>query len=96
MARSDQRRGRISATHAARNFGRLVDRVREEQATYVVERGGLPVAHIGPPGPPRCTVGDLLALMRDRRRLGEEYASAVESALQRHNVPRVRRNPWLR
>ena len=41
----------VSATEAAKNFGRLIDRVRETRATYVVERGGTPVATVSP-GPP--------------------------------------------
>ena len=38
----------VPATEAAKNFGRLVDRVREERAVVVVERGGIPVARIVP------------------------------------------------
>ena len=37
----------IAATDAAKNFGHLVDRVRETRATYVIERHGRPVAQIG-------------------------------------------------
>ena len=90
------RSGRISATDAARNFGQLIDRVREEQASYVVDRGGVPVARIGPADAPPCTVGDLIELLHRRRRVGDEYADSVESAVRRHNEPRVRRNPWGR
>jgi len=32
----------VPATEAAKSFGRLVDRVREEHATIVIERGGKP------------------------------------------------------
>jgi tRNA(fMet)-specific endonuclease VapC len=38
----------IAATDAAKNFGQLVDPVRESGATYVIERHGRPVAQIGP------------------------------------------------
>ena len=38
----------VTATDAAKNFGAIVDRVREDRAVYVVERGGTPVAQIGP------------------------------------------------
>ena len=90
------RKGRISATEAAKNFGRLVNRVREERATYVVDRGGIPVARISPAAAPACTLGDFKALLRDRRPVGEDYGRAVEAIVDRHNTPRVRRNPWGR
>jgi prevent-host-death family protein len=87
----------VSATQAARNFGQLIDRVREERATYVVDRGGVPVARITPAEPPACTLRDLVDLLRTRRRpLGDEYGRAVESAVAHHNEPRIRRNPWAR
>jgi prevent-host-death family protein len=57
---------RVSATEAAKNFGWLVDRVREEQATYVVERGGTPVARIAPVERPSFTMGDFKASGRIR------------------------------
>jgi len=92
---SDDSRRSVSATDAAKTFGRLVDRVREEQATYVIERGGVPVARIGPVGERRvATIRDLRALLALRGRAGDDYLQAVEDAAGRHNKPRVRRNPW--
>ena len=90
------RRGRVSATEAAKTFGRLIYRVREEQATYIVERGGVQVARISPIEAPAATIGDFKATLRDRGRVDEEYLRAVEDAVDRHNRPRVRRNPWVR
>ena len=55
---------RIAATEAAKNFGTLVNRVREERAVYVIERGGVPVAQIGPVEPKRGTIGDLKAFIQ--------------------------------
>jgi hypothetical protein len=91
-----ERESRIAATEAAKNFGRLVNRVREERATYIVERGGQPVAQIGPVERPSFTIGDLKAWVRDGPRADEDYLRAVEDAVARHNKPRVRRNPWER
>jgi antitoxin (DNA-binding transcriptional repressor) of toxin-antitoxin stability system len=91
-----RRPGSVSATDAAKNFGRLVDRVREERATYIVERGGTPVAQIGPVEERVCTVADFKALIAEAPRVDEEYLEAVEAAAARHNRPRVRRNPWER
>lgn len=83
----------ISATDAAKTFGRLVDRVREERATFIVERGGVPVAQIGPVAS-RCTLGDLAELLRTVGPVDEEYLRAVEAGIRRANKPAVPRNPW--
>ena len=86
----------MSATEAAKNFGRLVDRVREGHATYIVERGGKPVAQIGPAAGQSFSMADFKALVRRLPRGDSEYLDAVERAAARHNRPRVRRNPWGR
>lgn len=98
----------VSATEAAKNFGRLIDRVRETRATYVVERGGKPVASIAPVEREVFTMRDFKALVGERARasadlsrrsaLGAkaEYLETVERASSRRNRPRVRRTPWGR
>ena len=86
---------RIAATEAAKNFGHLVSRVREEGATYIVERGGKPVARISPVGVAASTMAALKALATARR-VDEAYLREVEGAVRRHNAPRIRRNPWER
>ena len=86
----------VSATEAAKNFGRLIDRVRETRTTYVVERGGKPVASIAPVDREAFTMRDLKALLEDRGRASAEYLDAVERASGRHNRKRARRNPWGR
>lgn len=87
---------RVSATEAAKNFGRLVDRVREERATYIVERGGKAVARIAPADRVTFTMGDFRALVVSLPHPGEEYLTAVAVAASQHNRPRTRRNPWAR
>src|SRR5262245_53478112 len=89
-------RARVSATEAAKNFGRLVDRVREERVTYDIERGGKPVAQIAPVDRTSFTMGDFKALVRALPRGDDEYLNIVERASARRNRPRVRRNPWER
>ena len=84
----------ISATDAAKTFGRLVDRVREERAVYVIERGGAPVAQIGPVSTAPCTLADLAELLRSRGRLDEEYLREVEAGLKAWNKPSVPRDQW--
>jgi antitoxin (DNA-binding transcriptional repressor) of toxin-antitoxin stability system len=86
----------VSATEAAKNFGRLVDRVREERATYVVERGGKAVARISPIERTSFTLADFRALIAARPAAGEEFLSAIEQAAARRNRPRKRQNPWAR
>ena len=86
----------VPATEAAKNFGRLIDRVRETRATYVVERGGKPVASIAPVERETFTMRDFKAIVGDSRRVPTEYLEATERAAARHNRPRVRRNPWGR
>ena len=84
----------MSATDAAKNFGWLVDRVRETQATYVVERAGVPVAQVGPVEHVVFTMADFKALAVEGPRAGDEYLTAVSRAIERHNRPRLRKNPW--
>jgi antitoxin (DNA-binding transcriptional repressor) of toxin-antitoxin stability system len=86
----------VSATEAAKNFGRLVDHVREERATYIVERGGTAVARIVPVERTAFTIADFKALIASRPHPGEEYLTAVSRATARHSRPRTRRNPWAR
>ena len=73
-----------------------MDRVREADATYIVERGGVPVARISPVVHRRATIRNFRALLGERGRASEAYPEAVEAAVTRHNKPRVRRNPWGR
>src|SRR5262245_17357127 len=87
---------RVPATEAAKNFGRLVDRVREERATFVIERGGTAVAQIEPITSASFTIADFKALVGDPGPVDEAYLRAVERAIDRHNRPRRRRNPWER
>jgi prevent-host-death family protein len=88
--------GRVSATEAAKNFGRLVDRVREEGISYIVDRGGTPVARIGPVERRSCTLADLRGLIESLPRADEEYLRSVQDVTGGRNRPHVRRNPWAR
>lgn len=87
----------VPATEAAKNFGRLIDRVRESRDTYIVQRGGTPVAAITPVDRETFTMRDLKVLAAESgHRAPAEYLDAVEHAAARRNRPRVRRNPWGR
>lgn len=86
----------ITATDAAKNFGALVDRVRQDRAVYVVERGGTPVAEVGPVQRRAFTVRDFVALVRSRPGvpLDDEFAQAVAEGVAMLNRPRVPADPW--
>lgn len=84
----------VSASYAAKNFGALVDAVRETRTAYVVERSGQPVVHIVPVPGRRATLKDLSDLYRESGRLSEEYLREVERAVVRLNRPSVPSSPW--
>jgi len=87
----------IAATDAAKNFGELVDRVREEGATYVIERHGRPVAQIGPieAGEPK-TLRDLIQAVQAAPKLDEEVLRSIEEGIAIYNKPEVPKNRWAR
>lgn len=95
----DRRRGArprvVSASEAAKSFGALVNRVREERAAYVVERAGAPVVQISPvERGAGATVADLVDLLRAADRLGEPYLREVENGIRIFNRPASFKTPW--
>ena len=84
----------VSATEAAKNFGALVDRVREQRHSYVIERGGTPVAQIGPIASLKFTVRDFVELLELMPHPGEEYLEAVERGVAEMNREEVPENRW--
>jgi antitoxin (DNA-binding transcriptional repressor) of toxin-antitoxin stability system len=84
----------VSASYAAKNFGALVDAVREAGATYVVERSGQPVVHLVPASVRRATLADLADLYRGPERLSEDYLREVERGAARLNRPSTPKDPW--
>ena len=87
----------VAATDAAKNFGRLVDRVREEGATYTIERHGRPIAQIGPVEyeEPK-TLHSLAEFLRTASTLDEETLRYIEEGIAMSNRPQVPHNPWER
>lgn len=84
----------ISATEAAKNFGRIVDAVRESRAEYVVERGGVAVARIAPVSARPLSGRELVDLMRAAAEPDDAFRRAVASGQARLNRPAVPKNPW--
>ena len=88
----------VTATETAKNFGSIIDRVREERTVYVVERGGTPVAEIRPVKAKTVTVRDFVEIIRSGSipAAGEEYLRAVEEGVAFWNRVEVPRDPWAR
>ncbi|HEX5109743.1 MAG TPA: hypothetical protein VFV95_14930 [Vicinamibacterales bacterium] len=91
-----RREVRVAATEAAKAFGHLVDRVREERATYVIERGGKPVAQITAIEQRSFTFGALKAIVAALPRADADYLTMLERVASARNKPKVRSNPWAR
>jgi len=87
---------RVPATEAAKTFGHLVDRVREGHATYIIERGGKPVAQITPLERRSFTFGALKTLVTGLPRAERDYLTTLERLTTARNKPKVRSNPWAR
>ena len=84
----------ISATAAAKTFGRLIERVRDERAEYIVERSGTAAVRILPASTRRCTAADLIKLIKAMPKADEAYLEAVESGIAALNKPSVPENRW--
>ena len=95
---SSKRSRVVSATEAAKKFGEVLARVREERAVYVVERRGKPVARIVPVEDLVFTLADFVELVRATAdpSAGPEYARAVEEGIAFFNRPEVPKSPWER
>ncbi len=70
----------VTATYAAKNFGALVDRVREEHAVYEIESHGKVVAHVTPAQPKFMTLADLVGYLRSRPPMAPEVLDEIERA----------------
>jgi antitoxin (DNA-binding transcriptional repressor) of toxin-antitoxin stability system len=88
---------RVAATSAAKNFGTLVDRVRDEGATFLIERHGHVVAQIGPVSAvPRTTLRRVAAYLKRAPKLDEQMLRFVEEGIAAANRPAVPHDPWQR
>ena len=85
----------VSATEAAKNFGEVLARVREDRAVYLVERRGKPVARIGPVEDRAFTGADFVELVRATSdpSAGPEYACAVQEGIAFLNRAEIPKNP---
>jgi hypothetical protein len=84
----------ISATTAAKTFGRLIEHVRSERAEYIVERSGTAAVRIVPASASGCTGAELVQLVKTLAKADEAYLAAVESGISTLNKPSVPKNRW--
>jgi antitoxin (DNA-binding transcriptional repressor) of toxin-antitoxin stability system len=84
----------ISATHAARMFSDLLNRVRYRSESFVIERGGEAVCRLIPAGPSRCTVAELATYLRAGPKPDPSYWKAL-AAITR-SQPKLPKSPWRR
>lgn len=84
----------ISATSAAKTFGRLIEHVRSERAEYIVERGGAAAVKIVPVTAARCSAADLVRLIQTLPKADETYLKAVEAGVTSLNKPSVPEDRW--
>lgn len=87
-------KSRIPATEAARHFSDLLNRVRYRNEEFVVERGGQPVCRIIPAGPARCTVADLVRLLRSAAKPDPGYWDVLAAVIK--HQPKLPKSPWRR
>jgi prevent-host-death family protein len=71
----------ISVTDASRNFAECINRVRYQGASYLLHKGGAPVARI-------------LSVEQKPRR-GNEQAAALEQALRDAHLGESEATSWL-
>lgn len=86
---------KLTATQVARNLSEVLNRVRYNQETVLVERGGVSVCEIRPVyDATRCTGADLAELLRALPSPGESFLDAVEDGIR--NQPVAEETRWRR
>jgi prevent-host-death family protein len=83
---------RITATELARRLGDVLARVRYREESFVVERGGKPVARLVPLGSQAApTARQALATWRRAGRAERAFADDLEAVARADQAPG---NPW--
>lgn len=78
---------RVTATEAARQFSELLNRVRYEEETFVITRGGEEVGQLSPATPERpMTLRGLFDILNRETSPDPDFADDLE-ALQRNQPP---------
>lgn len=91
-APSTQNRRVVSATHAARSFSELLDRVCYRGESFVIERGGELVCEMSRVKPPHFTGADFLILVHSLPKPDSRFWDAVQEATRQEAA--VPESPW--
>jgi antitoxin (DNA-binding transcriptional repressor) of toxin-antitoxin stability system len=73
----------ITATKAAKSFSDLLNRVNYNGETFVIERGGTPIAQLSPVTPPGPTMGEWLEGLRELLPPDPDFADDLERSYRR-------------
>jgi hypothetical protein len=82
----------VSATHAARSFSELLDRVCYRGESFVIERGGELVCEMSRVKPPHFTGADFLTLAHSLPKPDPRFWKAVKEATTQK--PTIPESPW--
>jgi antitoxin (DNA-binding transcriptional repressor) of toxin-antitoxin stability system len=83
----------VTATEAGRRLSDLLSRVRYRGESFVILRGGEPVAQLSPPGKPRSvTLGALVSTLLEHRCNDPGFADELESI--QNGQPPLESGPW--
>jgi len=89
VAHSAQSSRVVSATHTARSFSELLDRVCYRGESFVIERGGELVCEMSRVKPPHFTGADFLTLVHSLPKPDPRFWDAVKEATrQKLTVPK--------
>jgi prevent-host-death family protein len=88
----------ISATEMVRKFSEILNSVRYRGDSYMIVRGGKPVASIGPIQTPirERTLGELKEVLKNIPRLGDEtesFENDIEK-IMKHEPPMPNGDLW--
>jgi hypothetical protein len=82
----------VSATHAARSFSVLLDRICYRGESFVIERGGELVCEMSRVKPPHFTGADFLTLVHSLPKPDPRFWNAVKET--RTQKPTIPESPW--
>lgn len=83
---------RISATEAARELSDVLNRVKYQGVTFLIERGGEPVARLVPVGPVAFTGATVVSLLRELGRPDPGFADDLEAITR--GQPTLEASSW--
>lgn len=88
----------IQATEAVRKFSEILNTIKFKGEHYIIQRGGKPVAFMGPVGEAKKerTLGELKGLLERLPRLGKEAAAFEQDIedIRNHQPTLPAGEPW--